>query len=101
VLDDRSRLACQVQWYLRDENAEDLVHGPAQAIQKRGLRRALMTDNGPGGDGGRGRAGVARLGGAARDHARAQPASERETGALLDGPLTDGAVERVSRSTPG
>ncbi|MGH7644467.1 MAG: IS481 family transposase [Gemmatimonadales bacterium] len=47
VLDDRSRLACHVQWYLRDENAEDLVHGLAQAIQKRGLPRALMTDNGP------------------------------------------------------
>jgi transposase InsO family protein len=47
VLDDRSRLACHVQWYLRDENAEDLVHGLSQAIQKRGLPRALMTDNGP------------------------------------------------------
>jgi transposase InsO family protein len=47
VLDDRSRLACHAQWYLRDENAEDLVHGLAQAIQKRGLPRALMTDNGP------------------------------------------------------
>jgi len=47
VLDDRSRLACHVQWYLRDENAEDLVHGLAQAIQKRGLPRALLTDNGP------------------------------------------------------
>jgi hypothetical protein len=47
VLDDRSRVACHVQWYLRDENAEDLVHGLAQAIQKRGLPRALMTDNGP------------------------------------------------------
>ena len=47
VLDDRSRLACHAQWYLRDENAEDLVHGLSQAIQKRGLPRALMTDNGP------------------------------------------------------
>src|SRR5262249_36978738 len=46
VLDDRSRLACHAQWYLRDENAEDLVHGLSQAIQKRGLPRALMTDNG-------------------------------------------------------
>ena len=46
VLDDRSRLACHVQWYLRDENAEDLVHGLSQAIQKRGLPRALLTDNG-------------------------------------------------------
>jgi putative transposase len=45
VLDDRSRLACHLQWY-RDETAESLVHGLSQAIQKRGLPRALMTDNG-------------------------------------------------------
>lgn len=45
VLDDHSRLACHVQWYL-DETAETLVHGLSQAIQKRGLPRALMTDNG-------------------------------------------------------
>jgi transposase InsO family protein len=46
VLDDRSRLACHVQWYL-EETAEVLVHGLSQAIQKRALPRALMTDNGP------------------------------------------------------
>jgi putative transposase len=46
VLDDHSRLCCHVQWYL-GETAEDLVHGLAQAIQKRGLPRALLTDNGP------------------------------------------------------
>ena len=46
VLDDRSRLACHVQWYLGEETAEHLVHGLAQAFQKRGLPRALMTDNG-------------------------------------------------------
>jgi putative transposase len=45
VLDDHSRLCCHVQWYL-SEAAEDLVHGLSQAIQKRGLPRALMTDNG-------------------------------------------------------
>jgi transposase InsO family protein len=45
VLDDRSRLACHVQWYL-EETAEVLVHGLSQAIQKRSLPRALMTDNG-------------------------------------------------------
>jgi transposase InsO family protein len=45
VLDDRSRLACHVQWYLQ-ETAEVLVHGLGQAIQKRALPRALMTDNG-------------------------------------------------------
>ena len=45
VLDDRSRLACHVQWYL-DETAASLVHGFSQALQRRGLPRALMTDNG-------------------------------------------------------
>jgi transposase InsO family protein len=45
VLDDRSRLACHLQWYL-DETAETLVHGLSQAIQKRALPRSLMTDNG-------------------------------------------------------
>jgi putative transposase len=45
ILDDHSRLCCHVQWYL-SETAEDLVHGLSQAIQKRGLPRALMTDNG-------------------------------------------------------
>lgn len=45
VVDDRSRLACHLQWYL-DETAETLVHGLSQAIQKRSLPRALMTDNG-------------------------------------------------------
>ncbi|OGL20764.1 MAG: integrase [Candidatus Rokubacteria bacterium RIFCSPLOWO2_12_FULL_71_19] len=45
VLDDRSRLACHLQWYL-DETAATLVHGLAQAIQKRALPRALLTDNG-------------------------------------------------------
>jgi putative transposase len=45
IIDDHSRLCCHVQWYL-SESAEDLVHGLAQAIQKRGLPRALLTDNG-------------------------------------------------------
>lgn len=46
ILDDHARLACHLQWYL-SETTEDLVHGFSQAIQKRGLPRALMTDNGP------------------------------------------------------
>lgn len=46
ILDDHSRLACHVQWYLGDEAAEYLVHGLSQAILKRGLPRALMSDNG-------------------------------------------------------
>lgn len=45
ILDDHSRLGCHIQWYL-SETAEDLVHGLSQAIQKRGLPRALLTDNG-------------------------------------------------------
>jgi transposase InsO family protein len=45
VLDDRSRLTCHLQWYL-EETAEALVHGLSQAIQKRALPRALLTDNG-------------------------------------------------------
>lgn len=45
ILDDRSRLCCHLQWYLV-ENTENLVHGLCQAVQKRGLFRALLTDNG-------------------------------------------------------
>jgi transposase InsO family protein len=45
VLDDRSRLACHLQWYLT-ENAQNVAHGLSQALQKRGLPRAGMSDNG-------------------------------------------------------
>jgi putative transposase len=45
VLDDRSRLCCHAQWYLA-ETAETFVHGLTQALQKRGLPRRLLTDNG-------------------------------------------------------
>jgi transposase InsO family protein len=45
VMDDRSRLICHGQWYL-SESTESLVHGFIQAVQKRGLCRALMSDNG-------------------------------------------------------
>ena len=45
VLDDHSRLVCHAQWYFA-EDTENLVHGVIQAIQKRGLCRALMSDNG-------------------------------------------------------
>jgi transposase InsO family protein len=45
VLDDRSRLACHLQWYL-EETAETVAHGLSQALQKRGLPRAAMSDNG-------------------------------------------------------
>jgi transposase InsO family protein len=45
VLDDHSRLACHLQWYL-SEAAENIAHGLSQAMQKRGLPRAAMSDNG-------------------------------------------------------
>jgi len=45
IMDDHSRLACHLQWYL-DETAEDLVHGLRQAFLKRGLCRSLLSDNG-------------------------------------------------------
>lgn len=45
VIDDRSRLVCHLQWYL-DETAQSLIHALCQAFMKRGLPRALMTDNG-------------------------------------------------------
>lgn len=45
VIDDHSRLICHLQWY-SDETAQSFVHGLSQALQKRGLPRALMCDNG-------------------------------------------------------
>jgi putative transposase len=45
VLDGRSRLACHLQWY-HSECAENIAHGLSQAMQKRGLPRAAMSDNG-------------------------------------------------------
>ena len=44
-LDDHSRVGCHLQWYL-EETAEVFVHGLCQAFMKRGLPRALMSDNG-------------------------------------------------------
>ena len=45
ILDDCSRLCGHAQWYW-SESAEMLVHGLGQALQKRQLPRALMSDNG-------------------------------------------------------
>lgn len=45
IMDDRSRLIAHAQWYL-DETTQSLVHGFSQALLKRGLPRALMSDNG-------------------------------------------------------
>ena len=61
ILDDRSRLICHAQWYL-DETAETLVHGVIQAILKRGLPRALMSDNGAAMTSGEFTQGLSRLG---------------------------------------
>jgi putative transposase len=61
VLDDYSRLCCHLQFY-RAETAENLVHGLSQAILKRGLPRALMTDNGAAMLAQETREGLARLG---------------------------------------
>lgn len=44
-MDDHSRLVCHLQWYLR-ENAQTFAHGLMQALMKRGVPRALLTDNG-------------------------------------------------------
>lgn len=45
VIDDYSRLCCHLQWYL-SESSETFAHGLGQALQKRGLCRSLLTDNG-------------------------------------------------------
>jgi len=59
-LDDHSRLVCHLQWYLA-ETAECFVHALIQAILKRGLPRALLTDNGSAMLAGETRAGLERL----------------------------------------
>ncbi len=61
VLDDRSRVCCHLQWYLA-ETSQNLVHALTQAILKRGLPRALMTDNGAAMVAEETREGLARLG---------------------------------------
>lgn len=45
VMDDHSRVICHAQWYL-NETTESLVHGFKQALQKRDVPRAVMSDNG-------------------------------------------------------
>jgi transposase InsO family protein len=76
VLDDRSRLCCHLQWYLV-ENAENLIHGLSQAIQKRGLFRALLSDNGGAMLAGETTEGLARLG---VEHATTLPACPEQNG---------------------
>lgn len=43
ILDDRSRVCCHCQLCL-GETTGDLVHGFSQALLKRGLPRAAMSD---------------------------------------------------------
>jgi transposase InsO family protein len=61
IIDDNSRLACHVQWYL-SETAEDLIHGLSQGFQKWGLPRAAYSDNGPAMKAEETRQGLLRLG---------------------------------------
>ena len=46
ILDDRSRLACHLQWYLGVERAQIMAHALSQAFMKRGLPRSGYHDNG-------------------------------------------------------
>jgi len=61
ALDDCSRYACHLQWYL-EENAENVAHGLFQAFQKRGLPRAGMSDRGTAMNAAEITEGLARLG---------------------------------------
>lgn len=61
VIDDRSRLCCHLQWYWW-EDTRALVHGFVQALLKRGLPRALMSDNGSAMKSGEFTQGLTRLG---------------------------------------
>jgi transposase InsO family protein len=61
ILDDRSRLACHVQWYL-DETTQTLIHGLTQALLKRGLPRVQMSDGGAAMKAAETRQGLLRLG---------------------------------------
>jgi hypothetical protein len=61
AIDDRSRLICHLQWYT-NEQAETFVHGISQALQRRGLPRAIMTDNGAAMTAGEFTEGLTRLG---------------------------------------
>jgi transposase InsO family protein len=61
VIDDHSRLVCHLQWYWW-EDTRSLVHGFIQALQKRGVPRALMSDNGKAMTSGEFTQGLSRLG---------------------------------------
>ena len=46
VVDDRSRLACHLQWYLGAERAQIIAHTLCQAVMKRGIPGSGYHDNG-------------------------------------------------------
>lgn len=46
VIDDHSRLIAHLQWYAASENTQCLVHCVSQALQRRGLPRAIYSDCG-------------------------------------------------------
>jgi len=46
ILDDRSRLACHLQWYLGSSVRRSMAHALSQAFMKRGLPRSGYHDNG-------------------------------------------------------
>ena len=108
ILDDHSRLACHLQWYL-GETAEYLVHGLSQAVLKRGLPRALMSDNGSAMIDAETREGLLRIG---VHHERTLPYSPYQNGkqeafwrvvegrllAMLEG-VPDLSLELLNRAT--
>ena len=98
ILDDHSRLCCHVQWYL-SETAEDLVHGLSQAIQKRGLPRALLTDNGSAMVAEEVTEGLLAPGHRPRADAAVQPLSKRQARVVL-GHTRGAADERCSMAWP-
>jgi putative transposase len=77
MLDDRSRICCHAQWYLGDENTESFVHGLCQGFQKRGLPRALLSDNGAPMIAAETREGLARL---SVDHHTTLPETPEQNG---------------------
>jgi hypothetical protein len=82
ILDDHSRLGCHAQWYL-SEGAQELCHGLCQALQKRGLPRALMTDNGSAMLAAETRQGLLRLGIHHEQTLYFSPLPKREAGILV------------------
>jgi putative transposase len=84
IIDDHSRLCCHAQWYLA-EGAEELCHGLCQALQKRALPQALMSDNGSAMLAAETTEGLARLGIVHEKTLPYAPFQNRQTKKLLNG----------------